>query len=1115
MTKFLSNPNAREPHRQKCRNHGQQMVKYKHRQYVSLLKSLRIEVMKESDAKLLAKRKQIRLLSDLPLTADKERDIRFGHLSIVDNLRKLVLACPTPFTIGLFGRWGTGKTTILEFLPSKLRADGIAVVKFDIWKHEGDSLRRTFLRETTKQLTEAKCLHDFELSERLDARVSRTFQGGFKFRKSIIVPVCLTLIAVGFLISRIWPANLGTYLSIVFGGGLVGLMVMRLLQQAITTETLTVATDRLEDPHEFETEFKRIVSKVAAKKLLIIIDNLDRASHEKAVELMSTVKTFLEQEKCIFLMACDAEAIKKHLEVLYVAHSENMRSFQPFDSDEFLRKFFNACIRIPDFIDTELQSYTEDLLRETNISGLDSSDVAYVITAAFRDNPRQIKQFINTLVAHFLLAEERETVAEPLIVPRGIVTNNAAYLAKCLIIQQYFAKYYDRYMAGESIKSTEDKRLGDFLRATRPVHVDDSRPFHYLKLSEEELGMPDLKDLQLAMQDHETELVQEKIKSFQTDPQQLAKFNRFILSFIDRNRGRGLILYNVVSSTLSALQLLGLELTKHFYNDIADLLNDDATLGARLHNFDPRLIFAQVLSRCIKYHRGGVIARYTGLLSNPEHIDSAIYDRETYIKVLLKELVDHKDWLDSARKSEIRDAIAKKHCSYDTLSMFMGKTDEQREFVSEETLNTFIADISAEDVEAPENIRPKVDLLLDFKGIVNDKNLAQIITQFTAILQTENTKPYRKEKEDLLACFDDFIGTFGTRVANLQQDVVDSFADAVLKGINALGPWEQKRVFVPTALGLADLLAEPLKSQISSVLKAFFTSVNPDSLDIVFDTLRTKNKKQELIEQYESVLRQRALNDQRVFDSLYPLATKDTRTKWLVNLTQVDHQRAVTKLKQLNYRVGDGKTVISAIMKKVNIEVPLRQREDLLNVCSKMKCANDVELKATFVSHIKSCLRDASPDAQRMGLTILRGVAWLPDTQKRDIAIDTVEWLRSLQPDAAGQAASAQSVLVNWNILPDAVQRDFVDFVFDKLIRRGANADNVRLGFEILHGIEPGPRYDDSKYSSYFEDALSRVESEGDSQIKHELIEGLLLLKPAKLNARSRSFWNRVERSKT
>jgi len=567
---------------------------------------------------------KIKFLSDLPLAADEKQEVRFGHIGIASSLRQIILKCPTPFTIGLFGKWGSGKTTIINMLNEKLKDSKIPMVNFDVWKHEADSLRGTFLKEIVKQLKDKKHLSQkFKLNERLNVPVSRTFQGQFEFDKSKLLSLVFFLCVLAFfgiLIYDLWPKYLGSYLSIIMSGSLVAGFILWMLQQALTSETITKTLDRFRDPHEFEGEFENVIKKIPSDKLLVVIDNLDRTSHEKAVEILSTIKTFLEQKKCIFLIACDDEAIKKHLESVYIKAQENTNE-TPFDSNEFLRKFFNASLQIPDFIDTELQTYTEDLLRQTTIPQFDSADVAYVITNAFRDNPRQIKQFINTLLAHFLLAEERENSSRPLVVPKGIITENVAFLAKFLIVRQQFSPEYQQiqesYLIPDEVES-KNKKFKDFLRATRLITVSNIRPFIYLKQSKEELSIPGVTEIELALVDNNVESLKEKIELLKANPEQIRNLGRCINSLIDRNKNIRIALFNIVTSSLIALKHHNLEFDQHYYDKVADLLNDDNILGAELQRFGPSLIFNEVLRRCNKSDRGGIIERYINIFSKPQ-----------------------------------------------------------------------------------------------------------------------------------------------------------------------------------------------------------------------------------------------------------------------------------------------------------------------------------------------------------------------------------------------------------------------------------------------------------------------------------------------------------------
>ena len=117
-----------------------------------------------------SKKSNFKFLSD-EAVREVEKD-RFKHPSIAEAIMNIVVNCPLPFTIGLFGKWGTGKSSIANFLKSKLEKypGKIVVVDFDVWKYEEDSLRRYFLINLVTKLKEQKSLKNkYELDERVES----------------------------------------------------------------------------------------------------------------------------------------------------------------------------------------------------------------------------------------------------------------------------------------------------------------------------------------------------------------------------------------------------------------------------------------------------------------------------------------------------------------------------------------------------------------------------------------------------------------------------------------------------------------------------------------------------------------------------------------------------------------------------------------------------------------------------------------------------------------------------------------------------------------------------------------------------------------------------------
>ena len=98
--------------------------------------------------------------------------MRFGHDSLANTISKTVESVNTPFTIGLFGKWGVGKSTIVNKTKENLITKKIPTIIFDVWKHKDDALRRTFLVECEDQINKQK---GFKKSFKLDDRVEFNF----------------------------------------------------------------------------------------------------------------------------------------------------------------------------------------------------------------------------------------------------------------------------------------------------------------------------------------------------------------------------------------------------------------------------------------------------------------------------------------------------------------------------------------------------------------------------------------------------------------------------------------------------------------------------------------------------------------------------------------------------------------------------------------------------------------------------------------------------------------------------------------------------------------------------------------------------------------------------
>jgi len=93
---------------------------------------------------------------------DLEQD-NFGHKHIAHAVIDSLMNTKPPFIVGIFGGWGTGKSSLLGIIKSNLPPNKTVTVTIDAWRYtSADNLRRAFLIHVAEELA-PKYLKDLRL----------------------------------------------------------------------------------------------------------------------------------------------------------------------------------------------------------------------------------------------------------------------------------------------------------------------------------------------------------------------------------------------------------------------------------------------------------------------------------------------------------------------------------------------------------------------------------------------------------------------------------------------------------------------------------------------------------------------------------------------------------------------------------------------------------------------------------------------------------------------------------------------------------------------------------------------------------------------------------------
>ena len=359
-----------------------------------------------------------------------------------------------PVTIGVFGDWGSGKSSILQIIYNELKGDddklkdGTLVMYFNGWVFEGyDDAKAALLESIIEKFDKHKQLGSIikDETKKLLKSVNWMRVLGLGF-KNIVLPTATAyatggLSLIPFLAQKIAGIN-PAELSEKFTGENAEASLKELMKDKEEDDTTLV--------REFREDFKKMIDKSNIKKLVVIIDDLDRCTYERIIENLEAIKLFLNVEKTAFIIGADPRIVRNAIEFRYKTEhkistdSENKN--QRIVSD-YLEKLIQIPYTLPKLSDHEVETYMtllfakrelspesftlilstfsgfrqknrygvfgfadiESLLQPTEKSKLGSSvsliaSLSSIIAHGLNGNPRQIKRFLNTFTLRNRLA---------------------------------------------------------------------------------------------------------------------------------------------------------------------------------------------------------------------------------------------------------------------------------------------------------------------------------------------------------------------------------------------------------------------------------------------------------------------------------------------------------------------------------------------------------------------------------------------------------------------------------------------------------------------------------------------------------------------------------------
>lgn len=323
-----------------------------------------------------------------------------------------------PLTLGIFGPWGSGKTSLMQMVENRLSAlthtgaGAIKTIWFNAWRYEGrDEAQSALIHAIISKLEEDKTLGQDVLDTLKQLKSSANV---LKLAKAITKSALTLSPDVDGFFSAFEKQN----------------------------EKISDTIER------FDKQFADVLLHAKISHLVVFIDDLDRCSSEKVIETFETIKLFLNTPACTFVIGADPRKIEYAVGEVYKVTEDNRKR-------DFLEKIIQIPFVIPEQKIDDVVCYVgmlilaeymqegswNELMKSravflTSADGIERalrawpaqnralfSDIRIVeadldeifpyvrnLFHALRGNPRQIKRFLNILALRRRLAKANKLV---------------------------------------------------------------------------------------------------------------------------------------------------------------------------------------------------------------------------------------------------------------------------------------------------------------------------------------------------------------------------------------------------------------------------------------------------------------------------------------------------------------------------------------------------------------------------------------------------------------------------------------------------------------------------------------------------------------------------------
>lgn len=339
-----------------------------------------------------------------------------GYEDIAAAFAGIISDSEPNFAIGIFGGWGSGKTTLMGAIKKALPTDNILAVDFNAWRFERepqllvpllDTIRGALARRA--ELEELGNVNGGKIPDfaprlrRIAGQVGRIVKAlAMGLSGSVGIPGAVTVnydagAAIEALDALAAPMSIHE---------------SNFDYEDIAPKSLYVAAFS-----ELQTAFKDL-GDIGLTRIVVFVDDLDRCLPANALDVLESMKLFFDILGFIFVVGLDESVIDRAIATKLI--TSGVRSVDVVSitapalngqlGREYAKKIFQVPYTLPVMLPVQLKDLLESMYAEAGITGDQLDDLRTrvlpylgVIAVQRRVNPREVKRFINSYTLQTLI----------------------------------------------------------------------------------------------------------------------------------------------------------------------------------------------------------------------------------------------------------------------------------------------------------------------------------------------------------------------------------------------------------------------------------------------------------------------------------------------------------------------------------------------------------------------------------------------------------------------------------------------------------------------------------------------------------------------------------------